>query len=174
MKIASIVTLVASIALLTCAQASAKRPAQLTDEDRTVVQVYEAPGYTSDQVHTAARMWIAQKFESAQAVIEYENKEEGVIIGNGLVSYPCTGGFACSIRAEAWRVAFTMKVESKDGRFRVTFTNVRLAVPAYNYTAAREVPIADPKDMVNIRAKLLDLGNEIVASMDQVQASDDW
>ncbi len=72
MKIASIVTLVASVALLTCAQASAKRPAQLTDKDWTVVQVYEAPGYTSDQVHTAARMWRALGLDSAKATFKAE------------------------------------------------------------------------------------------------------
>lgn len=156
--------------------ASAKR-SPLTEEDRTIVQVFEVPGYTKDQVYSAARMWIAENFKSAKAVIEYENRDEGTIIGNGIINYPCGGAFSCMAKAD-WTVPFTMRVESKDGRFRLTFTNVHLAWPA-SYgsgivTPAHDGPVNQRSDMEKIGPELLKLGERIQASMGNAAASDDW
>lgn len=155
----------------------AKRPAPLTEEDRTIVQVYEAPGFTKDQLFTASRMWIAQNFKSADAVIEYENKDEGTIIGNGNMAYPCGGAFACMVKAD-WRVPFTMKVETKDGRIRLTFTNIHLAWPAsFNSgirTNAHDGPVNQRGDLDKIRPELLKLGDQIVASVGQLKTDDNW
>lgn len=177
MKRSTVIGLVAAAAaLLACVQASAKRPEPLTEADRTVVQVFEAPGYTKDQVYSAARMWIAQNFKSAKAVIEYENKDEGVIIGNGNMAYPCSG-MKCMLTSD-WRVPFTMKVETKEGRLRLTFTNIHLAWPP-RYSSgisspAHDGPVQNRKDLDAIRPRLLELGDQIVASMGQVKASEDW
>ena len=176
MKRSIAILVAAAAALLACAQASAKWPTPLTDEDRTVVQVFEAPGYTRDQVYTAARMWIAQNFKSAKAVIEYESKDEGVIIGNGNIAYPCSG-LKCMVTAD-WRVPFTMKVETKEGKLRLTFTNIHLAWPPSFSSGisspAHDGPVQQRKDLDLIRPKLLEFGEQIVASMGQVKASDDW
>ncbi len=157
--------------------AEAKRPPPLTEEERTIVQVYEAPGFTKDQLFTASRMWIAQNFKSAKAVIEYESKDEGTIIGNGNFAYPCGKGFTCMLKAD-WRVPFTMKVESKDGKIRLTFTNIHLAWPA-SYsggisTAAADFPIKDRADLDKIKPELLKFGDQIVASVGQLKSDDNW
>lgn len=157
-------------------QASAKGGAP-TDEERTIVQVYEAPDYTKEQIYAATKMWIAENFKSAKAVIEYENKDEGTIIGNGIIRYPCGGAFSCIAKAD-WTVPFTMRVESKDGRFRLTFTNIHLAWPArYSSgiaTSAHDGPINQRSDLDRIRPELLKLGERLQASMGKAQASDDW
>jgi hypothetical protein len=155
----------------------AKRPAPITEEERTVVQVYEAPGFTKDQLFVASRMWIAQNFRSAKAVIEYENKDDGTIIGNGNIAYPCGGAFACMLKAD-WRVPFTMKVETKDGRIRVSFTNIHLAWPA-SYSSgisspAHDGPIQQRGDLEKIKPELLKFGDQIVASVGQLKSDDNW
>jgi hypothetical protein len=169
--LAAVVTLAAS------GQVHAKKE-PLTDEERQVVQVFEATGYTRDQIYAATQVWIAENFESAKAVVEYEGKDDGVIVGNGNIAYPCTGGFGCRIRAQAWRVGFTMKAEAKDGRFRLTFTNVRLLLPPYSNMGtnlpAREEPVTQREDMQNIRAKLLEFGPSIVANLEKAKTSEAW
>ena len=164
------------VALAASGQVQAKD--SLTDEQRGVAQVFDAPTYTKDQIFTATPVWIAQSFESAKDVIEYENKEDGTLIGNGSIAYPCTGGFACRIRAQSWRVAFTMKAEAKDGRFRLTFTNVRLRLPPDSNMGtslpARDEPITQREDMDNVRAKLLEFGPQIVASMGDAKSTESW
>lgn len=155
----------------------AKRPAPLTEEERTVVQVYEAPGFTKEQLFVASRMWIAQNFKSAKAVIEYESKDEGTIIGNGNMTYPCGGGFSCMLKAD-WRVPFTMKVETKDGKVRLTFTNIHLAWPASYRSGisspAADFPVRDRADLEKIKPELLKFGAQIVTSVGQLKSNDNW
>lgn len=148
--------------------ADAKRPPPITDEERTVVQVFDAPGSTKDQIYAASKLWIAENFKSAEAVVDYDDPSEGTIIGNGNMAYTCDGGFACSIRRDAWRVTFKMKVEAKDGRFRLTFTNVELLLPT------GPSPITQREDLENIRAELLKFGPEIAARVGEAQGADDW
>ena len=63
----------------------------ITDSDRTFERVVEAPGYSKEQIFNGTKIWIAENFKSAKAVLEYENKDTGTIIGNGIISYPCSG-----------------------------------------------------------------------------------
>lgn len=167
--LAAVVTLAAS------GQVQAKKD-PVTDEERQVVQVFDAPNHTRDEIYSATRMWVAENFESAKAVIEYESKEDGVIVGNGNIPYPCSG-LKCMVTTD-WRVPFTMKVESKDGRFRLTFTNIHIAwPPSYSSgisTPAADGPVRQRKDLDLIRPKLLEFGPEIVASLGTAKASDDW
>ena len=168
----------AAVVLLAASGQVQAKNEPVTEEERVVVQVFEAPDYTKDQIFTAARMWIAQNFESAKAVIEYESKDDGTLIGNGNIPYTCSGGFACGIRAGAWRVGFTMKVEAKDGRFRLTFTNVRHQLPPYSNMGtslpARDEPITQRDDMDQAKTDLLAFGPQIVASLDGPNATETW
>lgn len=148
----------------------------LTDEQRKTETVYEAPGHTSDQIFSAARMWMAENFKSSKAVIEYENRNEGTLIGNGSISYPCEG-YECLLKAD-WKVPFTMRLETKDGKFRVTFTNIHLAWPA-RYSSgiaisADDFPVRRQKDLDRIRPKLLNIGEAIQAAVISKQTSTDW
>ena len=77
-----------------------------------------------------------------------------------------------------WRVPFTMKVETKDGKIRVTFTNIHLAWPArYSSgisTAAADFPIKEQSDLDKIKPELLKFGDQIVASVGKLKADDNW
>lgn len=170
-------SLYAVLALVGMSHFAAAKSAPITEEDRTIVQVFEAPGYTKDQIFAATKMWIAENFKSAKAVIEYENKDEGTIIGNGIIRYPCGGAFACMAKGD-WTVPFTMRAESKDGRFRLTFTNIHLAWPAsYSSgisTPAHDGPVNQRSDLDKIRPELLKFGEQLLTSMSKAKSSDDW
>lgn len=167
---------IAALLLTASPLVEAKRPEPLTEEQRTVSQIYEVPGVTRDQLFVAARMWVAQNFKSAKAVIEYESKDDGTIIGNGNITYPCSG-LKCMVTTD-WRVNFTMKIECKDGKIRLTFTNINLTWPA-SYSSgisvpAHDGPVSKPQDMERIRPELLKLGESLVASVGQAGSEDDW
>ena len=168
---------VAALLIASPGFAEAKRPMPLTEDEQVVVQVYEAPGFTKDQLFAASRIWIAENFKSAKAVIEYENKDEGTIIGNGNMLYPCGGAFSCMIKSD-WRVPFTMKVETKDGKIRLTFTKIHLAWPAHYSagitTPASDIPVRQREDMDKIKPELLKFGAEIVASVGKQKADENW
>lgn len=152
------------------------RQPPLTDQDRTFVEVFQAPGFTKQQVYAGAKIWIAENFRSAKAVTEYDNAEEGVIVGNGNIPYPCKG-IKCLATSD-WRINFTMKVEAKDERFRLTFTNLRLSWPS-SYSSGFRTPAHDDviyqrSDLDLVRPKLLAFGPEMAASLGIARASEDW
>ena len=79
--------------------------------------------------------WIAENFKSSKAVIEMKDKDLGVIIGNAAIDV--------NITITKWLPAvynpftFKMKIEMKDKRFRMTFSNVKMV------TNGVEKPIED-------------------------------
>ena len=89
-------------------------------ENAVVQQVIAAPGLNGDQIFERSQMWIAQSFHSAKAVLEYENKAEGVLIGNSNVARPTSMIYLGGNDT----VSFNMKEEIKDGRARLTFANL--------------------------------------------------
>ncbi len=54
-------------------------------------KVYQIDGLNQAQIYDGARQWFAVAFASANAVIQYEDKASGTIIGKGNMRYPCSG-----------------------------------------------------------------------------------
>src|SRR5690606_19003011 len=148
----------------------------LSEADRTFSSVVEAPGYTKDQIYQATKVWIAENFRSAKSVIELDSEKDGVIIGNGVIKYPCSG-ISC-IAKNDWKVPFTMRVDMKDQKFRISFSNIRLTWPA-SYSsgissAAHDGPVSTQGDMNAIKPILLNFGNEILSSMTTNKSKSNW
>lgn len=155
----------ASLLVLALGQAQA-REAPLTDEERTVVQVYEAPGTNADQLYASAREWATKLGDDA--AVSYESRQDGVFIAKGTIPYVCKGGFSCHIREQAWSVGFTVRFEAKDGRFRLSFTDLVIHSPPYNnmgmHLPPRDDPLSTRADLESMRPKLLELGTQLAAS----------
>ena len=125
----------------------------------------DAPGYGKDSLYELSKMWIAENFRSAKTVIEYENKPEGMLIGNGAVDYPCTGNEPYFDKGFCGQpVTFTTKLEVKDNKFRLSFSN--LAISGGNRF---------PKDGIpNLESRLSNFGNEILIYLDKSKAKSSW
>lgn len=149
---------------------------QVREEDKTFARAFDAPGYKKDVLYEKIKIWVAQNFKSAKAVLEYENKENGTLIGNGIVSYPCSG-LGCIGKTE-WKIPFTMQVDIKDEKFRLTFTNLRLTWPATSdslgYHAAHDGALWQQGDYDATRPILLKFGEEIKTSLEKAAVSDQW
>ena len=170
MKKASLVVLL--LVVMGCA---GLQPPIVTAED--IVTIVSAPNYSKDQIFSGTKVWIAENFRSAKSVIEHEDKESGVIIGNGAIPYPCYGGGMECMAKSTWRMPFTMRVDIKDQRFRLTFTNVRWTVPpTYGQFAmpAVDMPLRFQNEWDLVRPKLLTFGDQILGSLQRSVAKDDW
>lgn len=168
------------LVLFACAAASttAFGAESFSAPDQSFEKVYEAPERTKDQIFSASRIWIAENFKSAKAVIEYENKDEGTLIGNGLIPFPCKGVFDC-LGKGSWKVRFTMRVDMKDDKFRLTFSNIGLVWPAAVYngvvTPANDGgPVYSQKDRDKIQTALLLFGPEMQVALANAPGKDDW
>ncbi|MCP3943533.1 MAG: DUF4468 domain-containing protein [Desulfobacteraceae bacterium] len=149
----------------------------VTDTNRIFQRVIQAPGYSKEQIFNGTKIWIAENFNSAKAVIEYENKDDWTIIGNGIIPYPCTG-FDCVAKMN-WKVPFTMRVDIKDQKFRLTFSNIHLSwPPSYNATFGAQPgyngPVRTQGDLDAIKPKFLKFGDALLASFKTNRQKSDW
>jgi hypothetical protein len=135
--------------------------------------VVEAPGYTQAQLYDASMLWVASSFKSRKEVLEYNDKASGVIVGNGMVPYPGQG-IEYRTRAD-WKVAFQIKVETKEGRYRMTFSNLRLyGPPSLGSPQGVDEPVTQQADIDKIKPALLALGDDLRSSLEKTRKSENW
>lgn len=100
-------------------------------------KIYPMGGLKQAQVYDGARQWFATAFRSANAVIQYEDKATGSIIGKGNMQYRCAGFADCMTVTGSDRVDFTVRVDTKDGRMRVSYDNLTHYKPAQVISGVR-------------------------------------
>ena len=170
-RLFSVVVMLFLVALIGCAGLQ-----PVKQEDLTVQQVVEVPGFTKHQIYDYFKMWVAENFRSAKAVIEHDDRENGCLIGNGNIKYPCHGT-ECLAKND-WRVHFTMRIDTKDGKFRQTFSNLHLFWPpkvdSLGYHAAYRSPIATQGDLNKVKPALLEMANQIKSSIGQEKVKENW
>lgn len=159
--------MIATILLTSCA---GMEPAK----ESSIESVVDIPGRTKDQIYSSTKIWIAENFHSAKAVIEDDDRAAGRVIGNGLIQYPCSG-ISC-LGKEDWKIGFTMRVDIKDQKFRITFSNIKLSFPPSSGTIF--VPGIDRTvlqgEFDDAKPALLNLGNQLRAAIDQEKSKSDF
>lgn len=111
-------TAIVGLALSGCASTGTTTPVEpLTSYQRIV----EIPNVKQDVIYENSRQWVAKNFRSANSVIQYQDKETGSIIGKGHMDLGCKG-LACLAGTET--VNFTLQIDAKDNRARVSFTDL--------------------------------------------------
>ncbi len=129
-----------------------------------IERVVEIQGYEKDYIYDSVRMWIAENFKSAKRVIEYEDKATDIIIGNGSTAYPQRKNPL--LRSRPMDITFTMRIDVKNNKFRITFMNLGLYSPSsYSVWTGRiqgyEGPLTNQAQFDVVKPKLLAFGDEI-------------
>ncbi len=145
------------------------------DSERTVIKVIETPGQSKDKLFNATRVWFSESFKSSKAVIDLEDKEQGIIIGKGNTKFPCQG-LDCMTLADR-RLKFTMRVDVKDEKMRVTFNDIGMSWPA-SYSGgiaspSYDGPINTIGDMQKAKPELERIADSLAASL-AAPAKADW
>lgn len=145
---------------------------QLPESALRVEQIVQLPGKNQQQVYQGVKLWLAQTFRSAKAVTELDDPQNGVVVGKANIDYPCLKG--CSGKSD-WRAAFTMRIEMKDQRARVTFTDLRVLIPPQaGVHGPMDNPVYAQSDMDNIRPALLALAEGMAKSILQDAPKGNW
>lgn len=142
-------------------------------------KVYEVAGISKDQIYDGARQWFAISFKSANAVIQYEDKNAGTIIGKGNMTFPCTSYLNCLANKDI-KVEFTARIDTKDAKIRVNYADLRkvslpkvssgLKLPGYNLAIEE-----NSYDGELVSKKLGELSDEMVQKIQsQKKVNDDW
>lgn len=134
-----------------------------------IERVVQMQGYEKDYIYDSVRMWIAENFKSAKKVIEYEDKDTDTIIGNGNIRYLCQGIDCMAVDAK-WRVFFTMRVDVKNEKIRLTFMNLK-----YDSGQFKTGPVSLTKNaLIAHKPILLAFGDEIKLYIEQNSKKKDW
>lgn len=141
-------------------------------ETPPIETVIEMPNSSKDQIYAGAKSWIAENFRSAKAVIQDDDKEAGRVIGNGRTKYPCSG-FSCFGRAD-WTLGFTMRVDIKEQKMKITFTNLGLSFPSTHGVPAMNDGHISDSDIDAVRAELLKMQDELKVHIEKNRASTNW
>lgn len=162
------------LSLAGCAATPIEQPKSASFE-----KIYELPELKKNQVYDGARQWFAVAFKSANAVIQYEDKETGTIIGKGNMGFPCSGALNCMANQNVL-VTFTARVDSKDGKMRVSYDDlVKKSNPSYSggiKLNGYELPIAKGSyDAEMVTAKLNKLSDDMAEKIkSQQKVNSDW
>jgi Domain of unknown function (DUF4468) with TBP-like fold len=104
-----------SLSVLLCGCVSQQ---MATKEEMTHEYIIEYPGLTKDVIFTRTLKWIANNFKSAKHVIEYQDKDAGVIVGNGVTDIKAEGALL------GVNLEFTINIDIKDYKARYRFINL--------------------------------------------------
>ena len=172
MKTLKIISIIAVTALTACA---GMKP--INESDRTFSRVVEVEGSSKTEIYSGTKIWLAEHFNSAEAVIDHDNEKDGVIIGNGIIDYPCQPS-SC-FGTSHWGVSFKIKTEIKENRFKLTFTNVNIRIPASvnagYYSRSSIIPMNTQSQLNDIKPALLAFGDDIRNNITTNKAStSDW
>jgi len=78
---------------------------------------------TKQELYLNAKEWFVHAFNSAQNVIQFDDKESGKIIGKGLISVGSTLGPVKS-SDNLGVVSFVVEIQLKNGKYRYNFTDL--------------------------------------------------
>jgi len=79
------------------------------------VSIVEVSGQSQDEIFNKTRQWFSDYFVSGKSVVDYEDHKTGVIIGKGIANY---GSDTFGIIT--YSVDYTIRIDTKDGKFKVT------------------------------------------------------
>lgn len=163
--------ILATFTLAGCFPAMDLRPAM--EADLTFEEVIKAEGLSKDYLYSNIKFWVVDTFKSAKNVIEYDNATEGTIICKGIIPYPCDGGMDCLARA-GWNVMFTMRIDTKDNKFKVNFSNLKIAFPGSQYAPPGEAPLIYQAHLEKAKPRLIALQSTILPYIKSPRVSKDW
>lgn len=144
-------------------------------------KVYDVAGLNQAKIYDGARQWFAVAFRSANAVVQYEDKSVGTIIGKGSMAYPCSGAMDCMAFQKS-RVEFTTRIDTKDGKIRVAYEDLHHKEDP-SYSAISGVRSAGFDNQVregskvaqNVVFKLDQLSSEMVSKIQaQEKVNSNW
>jgi hypothetical protein len=94
----------------------------LSAEDDFNVEIIRPAAMQKGPLFDKTVLWITESFRSSKAVIEVKDREQGIIVGNGNALMALGSGFFLT----EVPVMFTVRIDMKDNKYRMTFKNVRV------------------------------------------------
>jgi hypothetical protein len=112
-----------------------------------------------EKIFDNSLLWLAETARSSKDIVEFKDKELGVIVGNSTIKI-LIGGFVAKIPVE---IKFKVRIEVKEKRYRLIFNNVIYSFDGY------EVPFEEikGKDQERGRQQIIPKFNSLADDLQQ-------
>lgn len=133
----------------------------------TVSEVVEFSGVSKDTLFMKANSWMVDAFNSAESVIQYTDKDAGIIKGKYLQVLPIGMG-------DKMNVTSTITIEVKDEKTKITFGDAyyKITIRVGTASSTSEGDVEDLKTITKVREEWIALLNSFKSSMKT--KSTDW
>lgn len=101
--------------------------------------VVHVESYTSDDLYNALRAWVALSYNSAQHVIQMDDKAAGKIVVKGIETY----NFKLMSANVPNQFDYTLLFELRDGRFRYTYEVIKATTGSGEMEILNSILLAD-------------------------------
>lgn len=141
------------------------------------VEVVELPNMNKNQIFNSSKIWIAKSFKSSNSVVQYEDAVTGTIVGKGNMQFPCQGTWNCMARKDDL-LAFTIKVDTKDNKARISFNDMTVKINTKGATkfvpTGQEIQTVTEKDNEIIQTGLKGIVQDFKKGIQSESSSTDW
>lgn len=134
----------------------------VSPEELTLQEIHEI-SLSKDVIFSRSLEWMARVFVHSTHVIELQDKENGKIIGKGMTEFyngdtptPC---------------GFTMMVEAKNNKYRVTYSNY---TAMWGVTQNLPRPLWFPRHIEQVKAKLRILDASLYSYLSEKKNGEEW
>ena len=148
--------------IISCAAMLDKIP----EEDLRVQKVFEVD-LNKGEIYSSSVQWMAKTFVDSKEVIEVKDAENGRLIGKGITEF----------RVQIIQVPcrYTMTIEAKDNKVRITFDNfVGLWGKYHNQPRAIGKYKGERGYLEEIKNKLNILADDLNNHLNKTKADSDW
>lgn len=97
--------------------------------------IVEVLGMSKLDLYKNAKQWFVDYFKSSKDVIQNEDKEQGLIVGKGLLPI-----FWKSLIIFEYHDNLTIQIDCRDGKYRYKIYDLIIIVPPSQYTSTMELP----------------------------------
>ncbi len=120
----------------------------------TYQEVVSAEGVSADDLFNSARLWFLENFKYSKEVIQYENKETGIISGNASTTIRINYNVAMmgDMPVEN-KLTMTISIDVKEGKFRYKIFDIFLGGGAPNESKRPVGEFFSPEWMYNKKGK---------------------
>lgn len=115
--------------LLCLCLAGCTGPQVVQQWDFPVRNSFEIEGLSRERIFDLTRLWFKRYLYSRESIIEYANREEGVIVAIGDIDYPASGRE--EIERIQYTISFRVRAAVSPGRLDLVFGDLLINVPKY-------------------------------------------
>lgn len=123
----------------------------------------DRPGFSKLEIFGASKKWIADTFNNGKSVIQFEDKDQGRIIGKASTTVTTNGGTWGLVTST--NLEFKLQIDCKDNKYRIRLYDIIQISPSYSVVSNVSLESLDEKSRGFKNKKRLELWNSHVKSI---------